>query len=184
MKSIRTFLFGVLVTLVGIVVAVLVYFLGGFAPVATAASPMPFEQFLAMRAVHARAEREMPTAAPIALDEPNELAGARVYVEHCALCHGLPGRPETPVALGEFPKPPQLLNGQGVTGDPAGETWWKVANGIRLSGMPAFDRSLSDTQIWQVSLFLANADRLPPTVEAVLREPPAQAASPPPVPLP
>jgi thiosulfate dehydrogenase len=178
----KGFVFGVLVTFVGVVAAVFVYFLGGFAPVATAAAPMPFEQYLAMHAVHARAEREMPTAAPIAADEPNELAGARLYVEHCAPCHGLPGTPKSPIALGEFPKPPQFFSGQGVTDDPPGETWWKVANGIRLTGMPAFDRSLSDTQIWQVSLFLANADKLPPPVEAVLHEQPAQASPPPTIP--
>ena len=51
----------------------------------------------------------------------------------------------------------------GVSDDPPGETWWKVANGIRLTGMPAYKDVLTNTQIWQVSLLLANADKpLPP----------------------
>ena len=43
--------------------------------------------------------------------------------------------------------------------DPVGVTFWKVTNGIRLTGMPAFEDSLKDQQRWQVSEFLANADK-------------------------
>ena len=64
--------------------------------------------------------------------------------------------------------PPELFPGRGVTDDPPGETFWKVANGIRLTGMPGFNESLSQTQMWQISLMLANADKLPPSVTAVL----------------
>jgi mono/diheme cytochrome c family protein len=60
-----------------------------------------------------------------------------------------------------FPSPPQLFHGNGVTDDPVGETYWKVANGIRLTGMPAFRGSLTDEQLWQVSQLLANANKLP-----------------------
>ena len=56
----------------------------------------------------------------------------------------------------------------GVTDDPPAETFWKVANGIRLTGMPGFKQSLSETQMWQISLMLANADRLPRSVTALL----------------
>jgi hypothetical protein len=36
--------------------------------------------------------------------------------------------------------------------------------------MPAFDGKLTDTEIWQVSLLLRNADKLPPPVQEVLRQ--------------
>jgi len=55
-----------------------------------------------------------------------------------------------------------------VTDDPPGETYWKVANGIRLSGMPSFSESLSQTQMWQVSLLAANANKLPDSVKSAL----------------
>jgi mono/diheme cytochrome c family protein len=65
----------------------------------------------------------------------------------------------------------------GVSDDPAGETVWKVANGIRLTGMPAFKDTLSETKIWQVSLLLANADKpLPPQVLAIVRGEPVSSA--------
>jgi mono/diheme cytochrome c family protein len=83
----------------------------------------------------------------------------------------LPNQPETAIAHGLFPKVPQLFKGKGVTDDPPGVTYWKAANGIRLSGMPGFKGSLSDTELWQVSLLLANADKLSPAVRTILTAP-------------
>jgi mono/diheme cytochrome c family protein len=66
------------------------------------------------------------------------------------------------------PKPPQLFHGTGVTDDPAWETYWKAANGIRMTGMPGFKGQLSDTQLWQVSQLLATADKIPNSVKTAL----------------
>lgn len=138
----KGFMTGVVVTLMCLAAGVYVYFARGFAPVATGAPPMPFEKKFARLALHARLEKEMPRTVPIEATEAHYLAGAQAYLEHCAVCHGLPGRPETAIARGEFPKPPQLFEGKGVTDDPPGETYWKTANGIRLTGMPGFEASL------------------------------------------
>jgi hypothetical protein len=67
-----------------------------------------------------------------------------------------------------FPKPPKLMEGTGVTDDPAGESYWKVAGGIRMTGMPGFEKTLSTTQMWQVSLLCANADKLSAPVKQIL----------------
>ena len=67
-----------------------------------------------------------------------------------------------------FPAPPQLFRGMGVTDDEAWETYWKVNGGIRMSGMPGFHDRLSDTQMWQVSVLLKNADKISPAVKAEL----------------
>ena len=75
----------------------------------------------------------------------------------------------------------ELFNGKGVTDDPAWETYWKAKNGIRLTGMPAFKETLNDTQIWQVSVLLANADKISPAVKAALATTPAAQSSPLPV---
>ena len=162
------FVLGVGATVLLAVAGAYVYFGRGMAPVATAAAPMPFEAKLAHMALHARLEREMPGEAPVPADETNLAAGARVYVQHCAVCHGVPGAEPTAIAKGEFPRPPHLFRGKGVTDDSAGETYWKVANGIRMTGMPGFGKSLSTDEMWQVSLLLANADKLPASVSVVL----------------
>jgi mono/diheme cytochrome c family protein len=67
-----------------------------------------------------------------------------------------------------YPKPPELFKGTGVTDDPAWETYWKAAHGIRLTGMPGFQGRLTDVQLWQVSQLLANADKISPAVKAAL----------------
>ena len=168
----KGFLLGVIVTVVVGTAVVFLYFRAGLAPVATTAPSMPFEKMLASWALRARVGKEAPTTAPIDASEANLVAGAHLYVENCAVCHGVPSQPQTAIARGEFPKPPHLFAGHGVTDDPPGETYWKTANGIRLTGMPGFGPSLSETQIWQVSLLLANANKLPPSATAVLAGPP------------
>ena len=167
----KGFFLGVITTIILGVAIVWGYLSLGMAPAATSAPPMLFEKSLARMALHAHVNHEMPHQPPIQPTEVNYVAGARIYQEHCAVCHGLPGKEQTAIALGEFPKPPHLLRGKGVTDDEPGETYWKVANGIRLTGMPGFSKFLSTDQMWQVSLLLANADKLPPSATAVLTTP-------------
>jgi len=164
----KCFVAGVVVTLVCILGGVYAFFAGGLAPVATAARPMPFERKVAHMALAAKLQKEMPRSVPIEANQSNYNAGAHEYLINCAVCHGVPGKEKTAIARGEFPMPPELFKGKGVTDDPPGETYWKVANGIRLTGMPGFNQSLSETQMWQISLMLANADKLPNSVTAVL----------------
>jgi len=171
MRTFGTLVTGMILGAVAVVAGVYFYFSTGQAPVATSAAPMPFEKKLAHRALDAVIAREMPKQIPLQPDEPNLAAGARIYRDQCAVCHGLPGQPETPVAKGMYPRPPKLMEGKGVTDDEPGESYWKVANGIRLTGMPGFRSGLSDTQMWQVSLLVANADKLPPSVQGTLSVP-------------
>ena len=168
------FLLGFITAIVLLFVAGGAYLKLGLAPVATAAPPLPFERMVTQMALHARIDKEAPTSSPIPPTQEAYAAGARTYRTHCAVCHGLPGEEPTAIAKGEFPKPPALFKGKGVTDDPAGETYWKVANGIRLTGMPGFTGSLTTDQMWQVSLLLANADKLPADVNNALMEPLAQ----------
>jgi len=166
----KQFLFGFVAALLLIAAAGLAYILLGLAPVATASAPLPFEELITGLALNARVNKEAPKSSPIPASAEAYAAGANIYRKNCAVCHGLPGQDQTAIAKGEFPKPPELLHGQGVTNDPVGVTYWKVANGIRLTGMPGFNASLSTAQMWQVSL-LSNASRLPATVVSTLKEP-------------
>ena len=52
--------------------------------------------------------------------------------------------------------------------DSPDEAYWKVIRRIRLTGMPGFPGSLSETQAWQVTLLLAHADQLPPPIRSAL----------------
>ena len=86
------------------------------------------------------------------------------------MCHGLPNQPPPAIASTMFPPAPELFSQKGmVTDDPAGETYWKVKNGIRLTAMPSFKNFLSDDQIWQVTAVVARADKLPPEAQDALK---------------
>jgi len=175
------FIFGLILGVAAVFTVVYLYFATGMAPVATSAQPMPLEKQLARMALHARQDKEAPKTPPIQADDTAYTAGAEIYKQHCAVCHGFPGQPQTSIAKGMYPKPPKLMEGTGVTDDPPGETYWKVAGGIRMTGMPSFDKSLSTTQMWQVSVMLANADKLSQTIKDSMT---AVAAPPAPVPDP
>ncbi|MFZ0635138.1 MAG: cytochrome c [Candidatus Acidiferrales bacterium] len=144
------------------------YFSTGRAPVAVTDPDMPFEKTLAHAALNARIDKQTPQPSLVPADEANLLAGAEVYRQNCAVCHGLPGQPPTNIAASMYPKPPQLFHGVGVTDDPAFESYWKAANGIRLSGMPGFRGKLTETQLWQVGQLVANADKIPDSVKKAL----------------
>ena len=165
------FIVGLLLGLILVPFWAYLYCTSGSAPVATTDSDIPFEHFLAKRALHARIAKDMPKNVPIQPNEANYMAGAELYKQHCAVCHGLPLTPKTAIASGMYPKPPLLLEGKGVTDDEPGESYWKIFNGVRLSGMPGFSKLLSETQMWQMAILLANADKLPPSAKAALVAP-------------
>jgi thiosulfate dehydrogenase len=165
----RAFIAGLVIGIILVPVGVYLYFWLGYAPVSTKAAPLPFERKLAGMALDKRIEKEAPKESPVQPTEQNLLAGAKIYIENCAVCHGTTAKSQSAIAKGMFPRPPALLHGKGVTDDPAGETYWKVANGIRLSGMPGFSESLTEEQMWQVSQLMATADKLPQSVQDALK---------------
>ena len=170
MKTIVAFILGIF----AVPLAVYLYFAFGAPPVATGDKPFPFEAQIVRVPLDARIKREAPDKTPIEASAENLTAGAHIYREQCASCHGLQGHPSQ-FAETMFPGAPQLWERHhggavvGVSDDPAGETYWKVKNGIRLSGMPAYKSLLNDTQMWQVSLLLSQADKpLPAEATATL----------------
>jgi len=168
----KSFITGLIVGLLVIPVAGYFYVRSGRMPVATSAPPLPLERYIAHTALHARLAKEAPKTVPMQATEDNLMAGADVYRNNCSGCHGLPARPSSTAADSFFPKPPQLFsNDDMVTDDPPGVTYWKVKNGIRLTAMPAFSSSLNSNQMWQVSLLLAQADKLPAAVQQKLAQP-------------
>jgi hypothetical protein len=165
------FLAGLIFAPIIAAVFILSYVKFGFVPVATDSPPLPFERQLAHMGLDAKIDREAPKTPPFQPTKDDFLSAAHLYREHCAMCHGLPKEPKTFTAQGMYPRPPQLLKGKGVTDDPAGESYWKIANGIRLTGMPGYKKNLTEKEIWQISQLVATADKLPSEVMDVLNKP-------------
>lgn len=172
----KWFFLGLIVGLIALPIAGFIYFHWGHPPVAVADQPFPFEKQIVHVPLNARIAREMPKTPPIEPSETNLETGAHIYRQECAACHGLYGRPSD-IGPHMYPSAPQLWkphrNGVvGVSDDPPGETYWKVANGIRLTGMPSFSKILNKTQMWQVTLLLANASKpLPTNALSLLKQP-------------
>jgi thiosulfate dehydrogenase len=161
----KSFLVGLILGLLIVPVAIFFYVETGQAPSAAADAPMPFEKFIARGALHARIKKETQDRELSTFSAGDLAAGADVYRTNCAFCHGLPLQAPSAASQGMFPHAPQLFTAkETVTDDPVGETYWKVKNGIRLTGMPGFRKALNDQQMWQVSALMASADKLPPDV--------------------
>lgn len=172
-------LLGIILGFILVGVGAYFYFASGRAPVATNAPEMPFERKMAKLALHAYLDKVPHPNPPVPADEQNLLAGAKIYKQDCAVCHGLPGEPHNAIGNGMFPKPPLLFRGVGVTDDDAWESYTKVSGGIRMTGMPGFKDRLSDAQMWQVSVLVKSADKLPASVKTELAPPPGTVLLPP-----
>jgi thiosulfate dehydrogenase len=171
-------LLGIILGVIGVAASVYLYFANGHAPVAVTAADMPFERTFARLGLHAYLGKLPHPEPQVAADEKNLLEGAKVYKDNCAMCHGLPDAQKTKMAQGMSPEPPQLFKGTGVTDDEPWESYWKVEGGIRMTGMPGFKDALTETQIWQVTQLVKNADKITSAVKADLTGAPVAVAAP------
>ena len=172
---------GVFKFFLGFVFAFLVLFAGVWAylkfgnpPVATADKPFPFEAQIVRVPLSARIDRQMQQP-PFGISEDVYETGAMAYKLQCASCHGVPGQ-DVAFAKNMYPQAPQLWKKHkhgdvvGVSDDETGETYWKIKNGIRLTGMPSFKGVLTNDQMWDVALLLKHAnEQLPDPVVGMLK---------------
>jgi mono/diheme cytochrome c family protein len=142
---------------------------------ANADSPPPaLEKWAAKKSLHATVNREMiRTPNPVALTDENLVAGVKLYGENCAVCHGAADGAASNIAKGLYQHSPQLGK-HGVTDDEEGETYWKIYHGIRMTGMPSYRTTLTETQMWQVTLFLKHMDQLTPGAAKAWKALPSQ----------
>jgi thiosulfate dehydrogenase len=177
-------LLGVLIGIVLVPVAGLTYLKYGRPPVSVADEPFPLEREVSGIPLKARIEYEQVTSPPVKSDEDAFVAGAHIYAQECAVCHGFRGQASR-FGMHMYPAATPLWEKHGksdaigVSDDSLGETYWKIENGIRLSGMPGFKGILTPAQMWQISILLANANKpLPPAALAILRgDQPVQGAA-------
>ena len=102
---------------------------------------------------------------PITVSDETLLAGMKIYRMNCAGCHGERGQPSHWGTTGFYPRVPQFAEAPSRL-SPA-EMFFVVKNGIRYTGMAAWDGMLSDSDIWKVVTFLNNIQSLPePVAEA------------------
>jgi mono/diheme cytochrome c family protein len=168
MNHMKGFVVGVLVGVALLAGSVYFYFVSGMAPAAVSDPPMMMERKMANKSLDAHIDKADVPAPPIQPSDDNYFAAAKLYKDQCAGCHGLPNQPPPAISQNMFPDATLMFKGKGVSDDPPQESYWKIKNGIRLTGMPTFKGALSDTQLWQLALFVANTDKLPDSAKSLL----------------
>ncbi len=168
------FLAGVLAVIVAGALLGLAAVWFGLVPAAADAPPASgLEKWAARRALNATIRREMPQP-PDPLSPASDatiLAGAKLYMTNCSVCHGSGIGDESNVSKGLYIQPPQFAT-EGVDDDPDGKIYWQIEHGIRFTGMPAFKGTLTEDQIWQIVGFLKRpADQLPAAAAAMWKQP-------------
>jgi len=102
---------------------------------------------------------------PPALDGPGRLAlGAACYQAHCVQCHGAPGVAQGAVGQGMQPLPGPLIDAARRWRPE--EVYWITRHGIKMSGMPAWELRLSESELWAVAAFVDRLASLSPAAYA------------------
>ena len=109
-----------------------------------------------------------------AYGSPDVAAGQEIYRSKCELCHAFDGSGKTQIASGQYPRPPDLRSPD-VQRMSDGELYYHIRNGIRHTGMPAWQ--LPDRQLWQVSAYLRNLPRIASLASQNLPQPPNASVS-------
>lgn len=118
------------------------------------------------QSIQAHAGREV--AAPPDLGDRIRIEqGLVLYEQLCATCHGAPGRPPDALALGMTPPPANLM--PAARSWTAGEIFWTVSKGLKMTGMPAWEFRLSEDEIWAVTAFVKHMASLSPVEYEVER---------------
>ena len=174
-ESIKAFILGIITAIVLAIAAGLLVALTGLVSMRADNPPSKIETILAGHAMDASVERAAPKAAnPVAADEATLVAGARLYREHCTICHGDPAHPKSPLADSFNPPAPQFMTDKAEM--PENQNFYIIEHGIRWTGMPGWKNVLTEQEIWQVVTFLSHMDNLPPAAKQVFTETSARTA--------
>jgi mono/diheme cytochrome c family protein len=160
----RNFILGIVITILVLLFGGLGVALLGFLPTRANIDPPPMEVHIALSALDNSVERHAPRVNnPVPPTDENLIEGLKIYTMNCALCHGGIDRQPSTLQKSLYPPPPNLI--LNPLDDPEWHVFYKIRTGIRYTGMPAWDKSLSESDIWKLTAFLTRVDKLPPAVQ-------------------
>jgi len=108
----------------------------------------------------------------LAVESPERLPregiqpAAAHFARGCAICHGAPGEPRSPVARAMLPQPPDLSRVVGTWKD--AELFRIVKHGVRFTGMPAWPNQARDDEVWAMVAFLRDLPAMKPAAYRLL----------------
>ena len=156
-KTIKTLVVGALAAYLFAATVVVFVARLGVLPVQADVAPSPLEATLLGSALHAAVARRAPNSGnPLPASQENVMAGAKLYRQMCARCHGLSGESDNAYGRSFYPPAPRLTHGRSLYTD--SEMFWIIKHGIRNTAMLAWGNLLSDEEIWQVVTMLRESE--------------------------
>lgn len=102
-----------------------------------------------MAGSHGVPEEATEVENPIAASEDSITAGATLYAENCAVCHGETGEGDGPTAEGLEP-PPADLHATHVQANTDGALFYIISHGRPDTAMPPWDNTLTEEERWHL----------------------------------
>jgi mono/diheme cytochrome c family protein len=158
------FVLGIIVTLVVLILGILGFATLGLLPTVANVEPPHWEHRFAMGAVDASMERHAPRVNnPLPPTDQNLEDGMKIYTMACAGCHGTLDRKPNEFGRSFYPPAPNFVSDP--PDDPEWHTFFTIRTGVRYTGMPAWEKTMSEQDMWKVTSFLSHLDKLPPAVQ-------------------
>jgi len=98
--------------------------------------------------LHKVPQKERTRANPLANDPEAAQAGAKIFAERCAACHG-----ESAQGKADAKHPRPNLHSERLKQATPGELFWLLTNGSLKNGMPSWSR-FPEPQRWQLVTYL------------------------------
>ena len=95
--------------------------------------------------------------------------GAACFRDKGGVCHGAPGVAQGEIGQGMQPLPGPLVDAHQHWAPQ--ELYWIVKHGIRMSGMPAWEFRMSDSDLWSLVAFMQQLPELTPEAYAAATKP-------------
>jgi thiosulfate dehydrogenase len=158
------FSIGVIVTFLVLILGGLGFAMLGFFPSAANVPPPSLETRITSGALDASMERHAPHLTnPLAPTDQNLEDGMKLYTMNCALCHGGLDRKPSTLANSFYPPPPNLVSDP--PDDPEWHIFYAIRTGVRYTGMPSWEKTLTEQDMWKITMLLSHLDKLPPAVQ-------------------
>ena len=160
----RNFILGIVITVLVLLIGSLGLALLGFLPTRANNDPPEMERHIAMSALDNSVDRHAPRVnSPVPPTDENLIAGLKIYTMNCALCHGDINRQPSALEKSFYPRPPNLI--LNPLDDEEWHVFYVIRTGVRYTGMPAWDKTLSEPDMWKLTAFLTRVNKLPPAVQ-------------------
>lgn len=149
----RGFLAGIIIVLAIEAAAFFAYiYSGNFNVAANSPDPPGLDWVLTTVRENSIEERVKGVQVPANFDRLDTARGAGDFKNICTNCHVAPGAEHSKFGIGLDPLPPDLA-GSADELAPA-EIFWIVKNGIKMTGMPSFEKAFSDPELWAITAFI------------------------------